>query len=58
MTGFMATDDEAVVRDRLAKRMNCPGEVAFLSLITQRADNAVGTRILKYDVIMRCADSS
>ena len=56
MTGFMATDDEAVVRERLAKRMRCPREIEFLSLETQRADNAVGTHILKYDAVMRCSD--
>lgn len=55
MTGYMATDDEAVVRRRLAERMRCPGEVQFLSLETQRADNAVGTHILHYNVVMRCA---
>lgn len=55
MTGYMATDDEAVVRERLAGRMGCPGEVEFLSLETQRADNALGTHILHYDVVMRCA---
>lgn len=55
MTGFMATDDEAVVRERLAKRMRCPGAVEFISLETQRADNAMGTHILNYRVIMRCA---
>lgn len=57
MTGFMATDDEAVVRRRLAGRMECPGEVEFLSLETTRADNAVGTHILHNNVIMRCTSS-
>ena len=30
MTGYMATDDDAEVRARLAGRMGCPGEVDFL----------------------------
>ena len=58
MTGYMATDDENVVRERLAKRLRCPGEVEFLSLETRRADNAVGTRILHYNVVMRCPATS
>lgn len=55
MTGYMATDDEAVVRQRLAERMRCPGALEFISLETQRADNKMGTHILAYRVIMRCA---
>lgn len=55
MTGFMKTDDEAVVRERLAERMSCPSGVDFLSLETNRADNAAGTRILQYRVVMRCS---
>jgi hypothetical protein len=54
MTGYMATDDEAVVRKRLAQRMGCPGHAEFLSLVTRRADNAVGTHILHYNAVMRC----
>jgi hypothetical protein len=56
MTGYMATDDEAVVRARLAERMRCPGGTEFLSLETQRADNALGTHILQYRAVMRCAE--
>lgn len=58
MTGYMATDNEAEVRARLAGRMGCPGEVDFLSLQTQRADNALGSHILHYDVVMRCAEAA
>lgn len=54
MTGYMATDDEAVVRSRLAKRMACPNGTDFVSLETARADNSVGTKILHYKAIMRC----
>ena len=58
MTGYMATDDEAVVRERLAVRMGCPGNAEFLSLVTRRADNAVGTHILHYNAVMRCGANS
>lgn len=32
MTGFIATDDEAEVRRRLAQRMRCPSALQFISL--------------------------
>lgn len=54
MTGFMATDDEMVVRERLAGRMKCPHGLDIVSLKTARADNAVGTHILHYSAIMKC----
>ena len=56
MTGYLATDDENAVRARLAERMRCPGDTEFLSLETNRADNKLGTHILQYRAIMRCAD--
>ncbi|MBB4152737.1 hypothetical protein GGQ80_000613 [Sphingomonas jinjuensis] len=58
MTGFMKTDSEAEVRRRLAERMKCPGQLDFASLVTQRADNAVGTKILQYRAVMRCVGAS
>jgi hypothetical protein len=54
MTGYMATDDEAVVRRRLEERMRCPAGLDIVSLETVRADNKVGTRILQYRAIMKC----
>lgn len=33
-----------------------PGKAEFLSLETQRADNAVGTHILHHNAVMRCAE--
>jgi hypothetical protein len=36
--------------------MRCPGGTEFLSLETQRADNALGTHILQYRAVMRCAE--
>jgi hypothetical protein len=56
MTGYTATDDDKVVRARLAERMRCPGDIEFLSLETSRADSKLGTHILQYRAIMRCAD--
>jgi hypothetical protein len=55
MTGYMATADDAVARERLSKKMACPTRTEFVSLETVRADNAVGTPILQYRAIMRCA---
>lgn len=54
MTGYMATDDEMVVRGRLEDRMKCPNGLDIVSLKTTRADNAVGTHILHYSAIMKC----
>lgn len=54
MTGFMATADEGVVRERLEKRMRCPNGVNFVSLKTTRADNAIGTKMLHYNAVMKC----
>lgn len=58
MTGFMKTDSEAEVRRRLAERMKCPGRLDFASLVTERADNAVGTKMLHYRAVMRCVDAA
>lgn len=58
MTGFMKTDSEDEVRRRLTKRMRCPNGVEFASLTTARADNRLGTHILRYQAVMRCADGS
>jgi hypothetical protein len=55
MTGFMRTDSEAEVRRRLAERMKCPNGLDFASLVTQRADNKLGTKILYYKAVMKCA---
>jgi hypothetical protein len=58
MTGFMATADEAVVRQRLAARMHCPAGVDFVSLETARADNRVGTKIVQYRAVLKCRSAS
>ena len=54
MTGYMRTDDEAAVRERLTERMQCPHGTKFLSLETVRADNRLGTDILQYRAILKC----
>jgi hypothetical protein len=54
MTGYMATDDEKVVRGRLEDRMKCPSGLDIVGLKTTRADNAVGTHILHYSAVMKC----
>lgn len=56
MTGYMATDDPQVVRERLEKRMEglCPNGVKFVDLTTRRADAAIGTKILNYEAVMKC----
>lgn len=54
MTGYVATDDEAVVRRRLEERMRCPKGLDIVSLETARADNRIGTHILQYRAIMKC----
>ena len=58
MTGFMKTDSEDEVRRRLTDRMRCPDGVEFASLTTARADNRLGTHILRYKAVMRCADGA
>ncbi|MBW6530537.1 hypothetical protein KZ820_07290 [Sphingomonas sp. RRHST34] len=58
MTGFMKTDSEDEVRRRLTERMRCPHDLEFASLTTRRADNKLGTHILQYQAVMRCANEA
>ncbi len=56
MTGFVKAADEDGVRARLSQRLHCPNGLQILDLRTARADNAVGTKIMHYDAILKCKD--
>lgn len=54
MTGVMKAKSEADVRRKLADKMHCPDRLRFASLTTERADNALGTKMLFYKAVMKC----
>jgi hypothetical protein len=57
MTGIIKASTEEDVRRRLAEKMKCPDRLHVASLTTERADNALGTKMLLYKAVMRCDDT-
>ena len=56
MTGYIATANEDVARQKVVERMRgvCPGGANIVDFKAQRADAAIGTKILRYEALATC----
>lgn len=56
MTGYVGTADEAVAREEVIKRLQgvCPKGADIVDFKSDRADAAIGTKILRYEALATC----
>lgn len=56
MTGYVAAADEAKAREKVMQRLRpvCPKGADIVDFKTDRADNSIGTKILRYEAMATC----
>lgn len=59
MTGYIATADETVARQRVIDRFRgaCPNGANIVDFKSERADAIIGTKILRYEALATCVKS-
>lgn len=56
MTGYVAAADEATAQQKVVERLRgtCPNGADIVNFKAIRADNSVGTKIVRYEILVKC----